>query len=418
MSTRHIFILGLLYSSNAVAEDQSPGLKVKPSISMGGEYRSNLYLDEGEAGGGDPVVSGTAVLLNPVLMVQQNSNALQLKLGAGYGARRFVESNLQNLNTFNDAQANVKLHILPSAPVGFQITDGFSSNNRPVNQPAAESALLRVYDNKMNAGLIIGGSNAFHLNLSGIYNYRQVNGIKDKQGVQEMINQRNTMGAGWGVSWKFLPKTSVFLDGSYLQNKWTNDVLDTSGGVDCTEDCSITVQDSSAWYSVVGIEGQMTPKTLMKIGVGAGGSTYGDAKAADTSTEDKVSGLAESLRVEAGLRIAPTSTQQFRLEFQRAFQDVYFTNYEIYNQVEVAYELQMLDRIGFESSFRYRNDNYDGPVDRTDHRLFAKGGLNIEVMDHMAVQSSVNWRRLASADGIAEIEYDDLGVVFGVNWGF
>jgi len=113
MSKRQIFILGLLYSSNAMAEDQSPGLKVKPSISMGGEYRSNLYLDEGEAGGGDPVVSGTALLLNPTLKVQQNSNAVKLQLGAGYGARRFVESDLQNLNTFNDAQGNVKLHILP-----------------------------------------------------------------------------------------------------------------------------------------------------------------------------------------------------------------------------------------------------------------------------------------------------------------
>ena len=41
-----------------------------PSVSVGGEYRSNLYLDEGEAGGGRPVVQGTALLINPTLAVK------------------------------------------------------------------------------------------------------------------------------------------------------------------------------------------------------------------------------------------------------------------------------------------------------------------------------------------------------------
>ena len=32
-----------------------------PSLSLASEYRSNLYLEEGEIGGGQPVTAGTAV---------------------------------------------------------------------------------------------------------------------------------------------------------------------------------------------------------------------------------------------------------------------------------------------------------------------------------------------------------------------
>ena len=59
-------------------------------------------LDEGEAGGGRPTVQGTALLVNPTLGVKVQSNALSLRVGAGYGARKYVQSDLQNLNSFND----------------------------------------------------------------------------------------------------------------------------------------------------------------------------------------------------------------------------------------------------------------------------------------------------------------------------
>ena len=154
-------------------------------MSVGGEYRSNLYLDEGEAGGGRPVVQGTALLINPTLAVRVNSNVLSLRLGSGYGARKYLQEDLQNLNTFNDGRLTASGRLLPKSPIGLSFSEAFSSNNRPVNQPKADSALIRVYDNKSRVGLSVGNGNALDVNVGGTYNYRQINGMVDSQGNQK-----------------------------------------------------------------------------------------------------------------------------------------------------------------------------------------------------------------------------------------
>ena len=49
---QHIVFGALVFSPAAFAEDSGIGsdtVQLVPSVSVGGEYRSNLYLDEGEA---------------------------------------------------------------------------------------------------------------------------------------------------------------------------------------------------------------------------------------------------------------------------------------------------------------------------------------------------------------------------------
>ena len=146
---------------------------------------------------------------------------------------------------------------------------------------------------------------------------------------------------------------------------------------------------------------------------GAGGSAYGEGDAVT-----QLEGLSQRLRLDAGLRVKPTESQDIRLEYKRAFQDVYFTNYNLFHQVGLTYEVNVQDRAVVSVNGQYRNDNYDGPVDRTDQRIQAGGAFALNFADHGAFETALNWRRLASADGIAEIEYDDLGLTFGLKWGF
>ncbi len=403
-------IAGILFlSSNAFAESEGIGsdtVQLTPSVSVGGEYRSNLYLDEGEAGGGTPVVPGTALLVNPTLGLKINTNALSLRLGSGYGARKYLQEDLQNLNSFNDGRLTATGRFLPKSPVGLSFSESFSSNNRPVNQPKAESALIRVYDNRAKAGLSVGSGNALSLNLGGAYNYRQINGMTDADGNRDVINQRNTYGGVGNFSLKFLPKTKFVVDGSYTLNDWVNNTIET------TEDTTV-VDDSSVWDVSTGIEGQLRSKTLVRLKAGLGGSTYGDG---DTATQ--LEGLSQKIRLDAGLRFKPTEEQDIRLEYKRALQDVYFTNYNLYQQVGFTYEVNVQDRAVVSANAQYRNDNYDGAVDRTDHRLQAGGAFALNFANQGAFETAVNWRRLASADGIAGIEYDDLGITFGLKWGY
>jgi len=412
MFKSHHLMFGLLVlTTNAQAESDGIGsdtVKLVPNVSMGGEYRSNLYLDEGEAGGGRPVVQGTALLVNPTLGVKVQSNALNLRMGAGYGARKYVQSDLQNLNSFNDGRISMSGRLLPRSPIGLSFADSFSSNNRPVNQPKAESALIRVYDNKARAGLGLGSGNALSANIGGVFNYRQINGMRDAQGNRDIINQRNTYGAALNTEWKFLPKTALVLDGMYAVNDWDQNQIQT-------EDDVTNIDDSTSWDAKFGLEGQVSAKTLVRLMAGAGGSTYGDATATDAV---KLEGLSQRLRLDAGFRIKPSENQDIRLEYKRAFQDVYFTNFNLYHQVGLTYEVSMMGKAVVSVNGQYRNDNYEGPVDRTDHRLQAGGGLAVNFSDRLALESTLNWRRLASADGIAGIEYDDVGLTFGLNWGY
>jgi hypothetical protein len=404
----------ILLGSLAHADEKDKGIgsstvQLTPSISIGGEYRSNLYLDEGEAGGGAPEVSGTALLANPTLGLKVNTNALSLRFGSGYGARQYLESDLQNLNSFNDGRFSLNGRLLPKAPVGISFSDSFSSNNRPVNQPKAESALIRVYDNKSRIGFSIGNGSALDVNIGGAYNYRQINGLRDANGDRETINQRNTYGGVGSVSWKFLPKTKILLDTSYTLNDWLNNEIATgSEGTEVT-----VIDDSSVWNIQTGLEGQLGNKTILRLLTGMGGSKYGEG---DTATS--LTGLGQKFRLDAGLRIKPSENQDIRLEYKRAFQDVYFTNYNLFHQMAMVYEVSMRDRAIISVNGMYRNDNYDGAVDRTDHRVQAGGAFALNFSEYGAFETAVNWRRLASADGIAGIEYDDLGVTFGLKWGY
>lgn len=404
------FVFGAaMLSSTAYAEDDGIGsdtVKLVPSVSVGGEYRSNLYLDEGEAGGGSSVVQGTALLVNPTVGLKVNSNILSLRLGSGYGVRKYIQDDLQNLNSFNDGRLTATGRLLPKAPVGISFSESFSSNNRPVNQPKAESALIRVYDNKSRVGLSVGNGTALDVNVGGAYNYRQINGMRDSQGNRDVINQRNTYGGVGTVSWKFLPKTKVLLDGEYTQNDWINNTIETS-------EETTAIEDSSAWNVKTGIEGQLSSKTLLRFMAGAGGSAYGEG---DATTQ--LEGLSQRLRLDAGLRVKPTESQDIRLEYKRAFQDVYFTNYNLFHQIGLTYEVNVQDRAVVSVNGQYRNDNYDGPVDRTDQRIQAGGAFALNFADHGAFETALNWRRLASVDGIAAIEYDDLGLTFGLKWGY
>jgi len=299
--------------------------------------------------------------------------------------------------------------LLPKAPVGISFSDSFSSNNRPVNQPKAESALIRVYDNKSRIGFSIGNGSALDVNIGGAYNYRQINGLRDANGDRETINQRNTYGGVGSVSWKFLPKTKILLDTSYTLNDWLNNEIATgSEGTEVT-----VIDDSSVWNLQTGLEGQLGNKTILRLLTGVGGSKYGEG---DTATS--LTGLGQKFRLDAGLRIKPSESQDIRLEYKRAFQDVYFTNYNLFHQMAMVYEVSMRDRAIISVNGMYRNDNYDGAVDRTDHRLQAGGAFALTFSEYGAFETAVNWRRLASADGIAGIEYDDLGVTFGLKWGY
>jgi hypothetical protein len=433
------FCLGFCSVASAASTNYlgKENLKIQPSVSVGGEYRSNLYLDEGEKGGGAAVVPGTAILVNPVFIMQADSSLLDLKLAGGYGARTFIKEELSNLNSFNDGKLSLNANFLPNSVVGFSVLEDFTSNNRPVNHQNAENALLRVYDNRTAASLLIGPQNILNARIGATYGFNQINGVEDQNGDRSVINSKSSYGAAWGVNWTFLPKTELFLDGGYQQTAWDLDNLETLEGTcsrdsfkdqvacegagevwtECTENCFVAISDSNSWNSVVGINGQITSKTLLKVSLGYGRGIYGDGTEGSSTSDASVDDFREGLRSYVGFSYYPTSNQQMVLVFQRSFQDVYFTNYSVYNSIEAGYSVMMMNRVQLNSKFTYRQDNYEGPVDRTDSRMSANLGTNVMVQKFISIGAGGTWRRLLSASQ-PSLEYDDVSVNLSLKLGY
>ena len=61
-----------------------------------------------------------------------------------------------------------------------------------------------------------------------------------------------------------------------------------------------------------------------------------------------------------------------------------------------------------------RIDDYDGAVDRSDHRLSATSDFNLNFTPNLSMNIGAAWRRLASADGYSNIEYDDYNIHTGL----
>ena len=364
--------IGSTSQSQAATTDYlgTQNLQLKPSVSVGGEYRSNLYLSEGEDFGGEPAVAGTAILINPALTLQSQSSSLNLSLGGGYGARTFLQEELTNLNSFNDGRISANAHLLPNSRVSLVMGQNLTSNNRPVNHRNAENSLLRVYDNTTNAGLMFGSRNTLNVVVRGSYGYKEIQGVKDINGNRDTINQKNIFGRDMKAGWSFLPKTELFLTGAYGYTNWNQETI-------AAGDETTTISDSTAWNSTLGLSGQITNKTLIRLSLGYGQNKYGEGADGGAVSDESVDSLLEGMRGNLGLSFYPTASQQILLGYQRAFQDVYFTNYSVFNQLEAGYVADIMKRVNLNTKVSVRQDSYKGPVDRIDYRLGVNGGISV-----------------------------------------
>ena len=61
----------------------------------------------------------------------------------------------------------------------------------------------------------------------------------------------------------------------------------------------------------------------------------------------------------------------------------------------LTYEVNAQDRVLLSVNGQYRNDNYDGPVDRTDHRIPFGGAFTINFAEYVAFETALigdDWR--------------------------
>ena len=434
-----------MFASSAYAEDHlgKNALQFSPSISLGGEYRTNLYLQEGlleSSDGsivGQPLTAGTAILINPVFKLKYENSGIKTSLGVNYRARKFISSDeidLSGLDRFKDVQVAGGLELYPIKSLGVSLSNSLTSSGRETSADDAASAYLQTIRNNFRGGVLIRPGSALELSVGGSYDIVDItDAISSANDTASRINNKQSYGWYGDMQWKFFPRTSFFINVSQDNFDWENKVVfsDDACIQSFTGGCEIAsvIPNGSTLRTALGFTGRLSERLLLKTAVNYGTATYdtesltdgislGEQLASVASTADvNLEGL-NGLGVSTGLTYLFSDSHTFDLSYDKDFMDVYFSNFSVFHQIKASHSVLLFNKVQWDANVRYRIDSYEGTVTRTDNRISADTSLNIAIQKRISLRVGGGWSQLASTPEFFNIEYDDVRVHGGLVVGY
>lgn len=448
-----------LWSAPAVAQDPPPAqgsVDVTPALAVDTFYRSNLYLQEGAAGGGTATVSGAGLQFRPTLDLRTRSRQVWLDLGVGYTARLMfpkaydteangvrydadgnVVPDVSNLNRFNFVDGRAALVILPESVIGLKVSDSASLTGRETEAVSATDAYLMLFRNQARGTLTIRPGSSLELDAGAEVDTQQYTlpecdkdvGCSNIENTAALNNRLAYAGVA-DLTWKFFPKTAIVGSFEYGKFFWNNNFVNTQGdGLNPDQLGNyLGIPDGTWWHVDAGLRGRFTEKLVLGAVVGYTNMTYDEATvdadganqpdalpidldAAQAGYDADLKGMTAS--VEAGFDL--TENQRIVLSYGRDYQDVFFTNYVGFNRFTARYTGTAWKKFGYDLSAMYRREGYEGEVSRDDHFIRAGANLGYAVVDWMDVTGGVAWTRRASVGGTnPAIEFDDTYLSAGL----
>lgn len=452
-------LVAALWAAPAVAQEPPPAqgsVDVTPALAVDTFWRSNLYLQEGEAGGGTPTVSGGGLQVRPTLDLSTRSRQVWLDLGVGYTARLMfpkaydsetngvqydadgnVVPDLSNLNRFNFFDGSADLVLLPESVIGLKLSDRASLTGRETEATSATDAYLMLFRNQARGTLTVRPGSSLELDVGAEFDTQRYTLPECNKDVgcsniedNASLNGRQAYAGVADLTWKFFPKTAVVASFDYGAFSWDNNFVNTQGdGLNPDELGNyLGIPDGSYWHADAGLRGRFTDKLVLGAVLGYTNMTYdgssveedgaGQPDALPIDLDSAGSGYDSDLKaltasVEAGFDI--TENQRFVLSYGRDYQDVFFTNYVGFNRFSARYKGLAFKKLGYDFSALYRREAYEGEVSRDDHFLRVSANTGYAVVDWMDLTGGVAWTRRASVGGTnPAIEFDDTYVSAGL----
>jgi len=409
-----------------------------PSIDLGTEYRSNLYLDEDS----NNAVGGAALLVYPEIRLGMQTNELNVDLGARYGVKKYYFSTLDqnpgydrsNLDRFNDINSHLDLGILPNAIVGVKLGEQFDVDNRPTESQWAEKAQITHLESDTSAALAIQPGNAFFVDLGGHFAFDSYRGNAGASfSGSPRLNTRTAYGPQATLNWRFFPRTAFLVDFGMDWFKWEENALNAVGGQGA-EDLGdrIGLPDGREWRATAGVQGRISHSLVVNAVAGYGQIDYDEQSVLDRAAQlaaagargaDEMNvgeGWATDLKGLPGLLVitkatwTPVTGQILSLGYQKDFQDSWFTNYVAYHYGFARYNGLVASRWGVSLEGGLRYESYVGELSRNDMFIRTQGGLAYNATEWMDLSANVGWKRRVSADvpPVATIEFDDVAASF------
>lgn len=421
--------------------------EVVPSLKLGYEWRSNLYLEENPtfpAAGEQGTVRGSAFVATPGLKLSLLTNEVSLEMGASYGVRKFFASSknqntsydVSNLDQFNNFDVFGNLHILPNGLVGVRLEENFAVSNRPIESQFADDALITRTRNDTGGYIVFSPGNALSFDVGGFFLYDQYDGNEGSSELVSGSRVNNKLGYGGALrsQWEFFPRTALVLDGTIERFDWERNVVTTAGDDSPAENTGngLAMPDGWGWRATAGVKGRVTNKVVVNALAGYGQTTYDEQSVLDYAASlnnnvwgdelDPSEGWDQDLNGLAGLLLygsvtwTPVTGQSVSAGYKRDFQDSWFTNYMTYNSGFARYNGALARRWDLRLEGNYRLESYNGEVSRNDHVISTSAGLSYDATDWLALQGGSTWRRRVSADSpaLGSIEYDDVGFTLGM----
>lgn len=421
-------LLGALMPGSALAQ---PGDHVRlgdaeivPKLTLGTQYRSNAYLMENNEEG------GLALTLRPTAELELDGQDIDLTLGAGYYLRKYFNSKLANLDRYRDGNFDLDLGLLPNSMIGFDLEEHLSSSSRESEAWYSEdNALITHLRNDVAGSLAFHPGGALEARAGGHFVFDDYEVPADVNlDNDSSYNSRIAYGPAGHFKWRFFPRTAVLLDASMDWFKWNNNLVNIRSEAGQTEGeygAYLGLPDGTLLKVSGGLRGRFTERVALGLILGYNKAVYDEQTVIDDAANDDATSIdtdaaaagfdadstgLDNLMAEVNLEYALSETHRIVLGYDRGLQDSYFTNFVKHDYVFLRYNVMLGTRFGVAAEGGYRMEAFRGEVARTDHVVRTRLNSTYAANEWLAVGTGVWWDRRASADGIAEIEYDDWTV--------
>ena len=435
-------LLGCIGSNAAAAAAgdhiRSGNAEIVPSVELAVEHRTNAYRQEGTASGGVPVTPGTLLRIHPNLTVDINGTDAKFNMGFGWTVRKYFQSELNNLDRFNDLDLGLGLVLLPEAMVGAKLKNDFRYVGWESESTFVDNAYVQNLGDEVSGRIAVHPGGPLELDVGGnlaFDNYRvpsQINPLNTPS-----LNSRLGYGPAAELKWRFFPKTAIVADFRYHWFFWEDNWLNATGDEVTSDDDVgdyVAVPDGSLWRTRVGLRGRLTEKVVLGLVAGYGGANYDEntviedaanevdganpeIDAAAVGFDVDLKGFPSGLLAEINVSFTPIETQLMMVGMKKDFQDVYFTNYVTYNTIFATYQGRFAEDFTALATGSFRFENYAGEVTREDQFVTVGGRLGYDATKFLTVGIGTGWQRRISADRAhPEVEYDNVSVDGGVTF--
>jgi len=394
-----------------------------PQLILGSKYRTNAYLMETNE------EAGVALMVVPSAELKLDGQDIKLDLGAAYHLRKYLSSELSNLDRFRDGKFDLDLGLLPKSMIGFDLSETFASSSRESEAwYDTSNALITHLSNDLAGALAFHPGGALEAQAGGHFVFDDYK-VPAGANIDNQTNYNSRVGYGpeGSFKWRFFPRTAVLLNASMDWFTWEDNLVNIQSGAGQTSTqygSYLGMPNGSIFTVSGGLRGRFTERVAVGLVVGYNKAVYdeqsvidGGANEAGSEADLDVSaGFGEdsagldNLLANASVEYSLNETHRVALGFDRSLQDSYFTNFVLHNYVFLRYHVLLGTRFGVGAEGGFAYETFHGEVARSDMVVRTRLNGTYAANEWLAVGAGVWWDRRASVDGLAEIEYDDLDI--------